>query len=326
MKHPLKRTKIVTDTSSIEGSLTPPIFSTYPRNATYPAQPALVPREQHLITESIRREVRHSIPSDFTESMANMVLLAQLSTDSMLAAENQSSFNEITEVAVNTYDTTLMDIHMKYAKGLAVGGEVLTLMLAYQLKTAGLIMRTHAFRERPEDLQNDIKALYSEVIKHQTTRDVLGAFNERTRIKMLDRAPGQGGLEAILLSKKADFATIKGRKIVLTVRDRFIVDVRRMPMKWRSALRKLVSTWNQEVLLMHDLTEKDSQNELFERILDLPNPEHPTQTLRNINVEVPFFHRFSTTMYAARAELTNVLDLLDSLPDRLIDDGKLGDL
>ena len=40
--------------------------------------------------------------------------------------------------------------------------------------------------------------------------------------------------------------------------------------------------------------------ELFERMLDLPNPENPSQTLRTITSESPFVYELVTTIYAYR--------------------------
>jgi hypothetical protein len=312
------------------------VIARYPRNATYPADLSLVPREQRIITEHIQGEVRRAIPDDFSSSMTNMVLLAQLSADSMLAAENQVSYNEARATSPPIIDKMLINganmiamprIRSDYAEGLAVGADVLKLMVAIDLKTAGLIMRTHAFQSRPQDLQDDIHALYEEVIRQQKPGDVMGSFNERTRVKMLDRAPGQGGLEAMLISKKADFATIQDRSIVLTVRDRFVIDVRKMPVKWRGQLRKLVSTWAHGNPVLEEPVEDASRNELYERILDLPNPDNPEQTLRTLGVEdTPFIHHFSTTMYGASAELTKALDQLEIIPETPLPSSSLNDI
>lgn len=311
--------------ASIETGLLKPeaVLSRYPRNATYPADLSLVPKEQHIITESLQREVRHNTPVDFTPSMASMALLAQLSTDSMLTAENQSSFNTAKDRLVATSDIATDIIREKYAKGLAVGEEVLDLMVAIDLDTAGLIMRTHPFQERPEDLRQDVHRLYEKIIALQKPGDVVGPFNHRTRVKMLDRAPGRGGLEAMLISKKADIATIQNKSIIVTERERFVIDVRAMPMKWRSKLRKLVSTWgnnftyNEADEVPVDFPQID---DLYEQLLDLPNPENPDQVLRNISPDEAYVHPFSTIFYAAKAELTDALDKLDDVQEGFVTD------
>lgn len=310
--HP-KRRKLANMLSDLPRSSRSTIFEHYPRNATYPADPSLVPKEQRQITETIQSEVLKNVPDDFSDSMRDLVRLAQLSTDLMLAAENQSSYNEIKPHA-KKHDRTIQDVLVKYAKGMAVGSEVLLLMTATGMKTAGLIMRTHAFEQKPHDLKADIQQLYQEMIAQQQPHDIMSSFNERTRVKMLDREPGLGGLEAVLISKKADIGTILGRSIIVTMRERYIVDVRKIPMKWRSALRKLAAT------RLHDMVQDEgiddrSRAELFEALLDCPNPDNPRQTLRHIGEDAPFIHPFSTTIYAASADLTNALDGIEDEPD-----------
>lgn len=300
-------------TNEISEDMTRPdsVLARYPQNATYPADPSLVAREQLIISRSVYRDVVKSIPDSFTSSMGNMVLLAQMSTDSKLSAENQTSFHKAKERALPAKDLRTVLLRDKYAKGLAVGEEVLELMLTDDIDTVGLITRTHAFQDQPQDLKDDMSALYKKIIELQSLSDgdIIGKSNERVKVKMLDRKAGQGGLEALLISKKVDFATVGGGKYVITERDRCIVDVVSMPMRWRSKLRKLVSGW--PLTVEDDEEEAISRQLLFEAILDLPNPENPDQTLRTLNEEADYIYPFSTNIYATKTELSSKFDDAD---------------
>lgn len=271
------------------------LLANYSPNGASPANPMLVQEVQRLISAAIYDNIVENTPEHFSQSQRKMIESAEFSTASILSMENKASFDASLDIACSSLEMEI--VRDKYARGIASGSEGLKLMLDVNMKSAEFIKRTHPYQEPPEDLKADIRSLYETILSLQQENDVFETFDRRIKIKQIDRNPGQGGLEGIVLSSKINFATLDNRNVILTEREKIIVDVNAMPVRWRSLIRKCVSTATAPDAYV---SETDYRKVLYERLLDIPNPENSNQTLRTINLDEDFMYDFATTIYGWR--------------------------
>ena len=276
------------------------IAKNYSINGASPALPSLVRAEQEVISKLIENRLADSIPDHFSDSMRRMISIAHMNTTSTLGIENQCSYNKVSGTLSSTAHHA--EARARYERGQATPIEVLETLIDLDMNSAELMKRTELTEELPDDLKTDLVSLYESIADNQTPEDRLGPSRQSVKIKQIDIPIGTGGLNGLIISAKTDFATICSGEYTVTQRTKTVVDITAMPMLWRSRLRKLVASV--DISSPEGDSKKVDESkvtaELFNRMLDLPNPENPSQTLRTTTSESPFVYDLATTVYAYR--------------------------
>jgi hypothetical protein len=276
--------------------LTAELMSNNPQPADLYRGPAEHVARARYIAELLEQHA----PDDLSESALHMVVVDALSSTFKMGLENKASYDRVEDVD-RTLELEL--VLMKYARGLANGTEALKLMVGLDMDNVGLIDRDHPFQEPPEDLIDAIHALFETVATLVEPSDQMGLGGDRTRIKQLDVPIGSVGLDGIILSRKTNLATIDDGRFVICERKKLVVNVRRMPERWRLELREAVAR-----VRIDDLGGKSEQvvrDRLFDILLSTPDPDDMSEnpaTLRSVSEASPFIDVLKTSMYGFRLD------------------------
>lgn len=275
------------------------VLARYALNNASPAESSLVPKEQEIIMDMIHQKVMDTLPASFTESMKAMVQRVAFTILHTRRLENERSYQEVKDKRASSLEFQIE--RNLYRRGLASPAQALDTYLDLDMRSAELLKRTDFSSSLPDGLHEGIREMYGAILDHDGS---IGRTNPRTRLRYLDVAPGQGKASALLLSRKSDIGRIDDS--IITERMNVVIDCSEQsefPMKWRSLLRKRIATAASDKELSKD-EQECIRDELYRDLLEIQNPDNPSQTLSSVSLQDPYVYHLTTTIYAHKAEST----------------------